>query len=275
MQNGQNKEFFCYQTLFISSLSSNYIVSGSVCTHQSRPPKQKKAVLSLTNIGHSKTSCSKSSVPKPIIHQFMPSTPNHRSFSFMILAVLNLTLALMQLSNAKWKGCTSNWDNWVSHWMGAMSTLPLPRKWTLNKLRDDASGKLGNIGRKNILHPIEHVDLIKPCLLFAKHGVYLDDDVEVLFWCTRPLTTIGLMMWIDEHVDGSCTTYYVDCILGCMCIVVVCLPGDNQPAGWCVRYCSRDSRWACICLVGAICHDHEEEGYHCLDGEILRPSDYS
>jgi hypothetical protein len=32
---------------------------------------------------------------------------------------LNLTLALMQLSNAKWKGSTSNWDNWVSHWMGA------------------------------------------------------------------------------------------------------------------------------------------------------------
>ena len=68
--------------ILIYSLSSNYIVGGSVCTHQSCPPKQKKAVLSLTNIGHSKTYCSKSSVPKPIIHQFTPSTPNHLSFSF-------------------------------------------------------------------------------------------------------------------------------------------------------------------------------------------------
>ncbi len=118
----------------------------------------------------------------------LPLTTDH--FPSLILAVLNLTLALMQLSNAKWKGCTSNWDNWVSHWMGALATLPLPRRWTLNESRKRIGmmpvGNLATLGARTFFTQSSMLTSSSHAFFYTVWYVPWWYE-EVLFWCTCPL----------------------------------------------------------------------------------------
>lgn len=188
MQNGQNKEFFVTKPYSYPLFQAIILLAALFVPINHAPENKRKQYCHLLKLVIQRLLVPSHPCPSPsfISSRPLPLTTDH--FPSLILAVLNLTLALMQLSNAKWKGSTSNWDNWVSHWMGALATLPLPRRWneSRNRIGWCQWGTWQHRAREQS-SPNQVCWPHQTMPSFAQYGVYLDDDGEVLFWCTRPL----------------------------------------------------------------------------------------